>query len=365
LTDNNFKQILISPLDWGLGHTTRCVPIIAYLQQLGHHVVFAGNDWQRSFITESFPGIETIHLDGYNVNYSRRGSAFMLNVFAQLPGLLRAIRKEREWLNDIVAKRDFHGIISDNRYGLHHPAVPSAFMTHQLRAQSGFGNLTDGMVMKLHYRHISKFNDNWVIDVPGVPNLGGRLSHPLTLPPGARYMGLLSQVAEETAKPDGEQHLLVLLSGPEPQRTMLSELLWKQALKYNGSLVFVEGSAKAVNHSHIPSHIIHHSRVTKEILTGLIRNAHLVICRSGYSTLMDLVALDKKAILIPTPGQTEQEYLGKHLHKEGVFMAASQKEFDLEKALFRSKQFPFVKLDLPNAFQRHRQVLENWINNLG
>lgn len=351
----------MSPLDWGLGHTTRCVPLIQHLQALGHSVLFAGNDWQRQYIEKTFAGIDTTHLDGYNVAYSKHGGGFMLKLFSQLPGLLRTIKNEQQWLQHNAMSWNIDGIISDNRYGLYHTSIPSVIMTHQVLAQSGMGYFVDNALRRIHYKRLECFNDCWVIDVPGTPNLAGKLAHPDVMPANAQYIGLLSQVEP---MPVSEKHLLILLSGPEPQRTLLADMLWQQVQQHTGKVVFVEGSDTITARGAIPTHITYHKRITKEVLQPLIAAANMVVCRSGYSTLMDLVVLNKKAILVPTPGQTEQEFLGRHLHSEGVFYHAPQKGINLLTALKGAETFPSHKLPLANAQYQYRAVLENWLQKL-
>lgn len=358
---HSHKRILLAPLDWGMGHTTRCVPLIQYLYKNGHSVVFAGNEWQRNYITKTFPAIETIHLEGYNVHYSQSGKSFMFSLAKQLPGLLKTIMNEHNWLMQLTTGEHFDGIISDNRYGLYHPSVPSVIMTHQVLAQSGMGALTDNLLRRIHYKRLQQYGQCWIIDVPGRPNLAGKLAHPDVLPDNAKYIGLLSQI--EQRRLNQEEHLLVLLSGPEPQRGILSDILWQQVLQHTGKVVFVEGSDN-VHRKNIPSHVVYHKRVTKEVLQPLIENANIVVCRSGYSTLMDLAVLNKKAILIPTPGQTEQEFLGAHLHREGVLYCTKQKNFNLKDSLSGTAKFPFKKLSLNNAHQLYRPILDEWIKEL-
>lgn len=305
------------------------MPVIAHLLDTGHHVTVAGNEWQRQYLQATFPGIDTVHLEGYNVRYSRHRSSFMLSVFGQIPRLLKTIRQEHQWLLKLAAKKHFDGIITDNRYGLYHPSIPSVILTHQPQMLLGMGAVNDKILMKLHYKMLGRFSNTWLVDVPGKPNLAGRLSHPSVLPRNSRYIGLLSQM--QATGSDTEEHLLILLSGPEPQRSILSAMLWQQVQSYKGKVVFVEGSDNAVTPNNIPSHICHYKRITKDELQPLLSKASMVICRSGYSSLMDLTALNKKAIIVPTPGQTEQEYLGRHLHESDVFYSSTQKSFDLHK----------------------------------
>ncbi|XZF16509.1 glycosyltransferase [Chitinophagaceae bacterium MMS25-I14] len=354
------KQILIAPLDWGLGHTTRCIPIIRHLQAQGHKVVVAGNSTQLDFLEETFPGIPNLYIEGYNVHYSRHASGFLLTLLSQIPRLLLTIKREHDWLLRTVQEHEFDGIISDNRYGLYHDTIPSVIITHQLQVQTGMGNFADQLMRQQHYSYLQRFHECWIPDIPGNINLSGTLAHPGQLPKSSRYIGLLSQMQEQPI-PGGEPHLLILLSGPEPQRGMLSDILWEQVQQYNGPVSFVEGTNSFQQpRTDIPEHIQYFHRLTRQELQPLIAGASLVICRSGYSSLMDLAVLNKKAILIPTPGQTEQEYLARHLHDQGVWYSQVQKNFDLKEALTAAETFPFKNL-LPEAsHHQYSAALDEW-----
>ncbi|MBS1772756.1 MAG: glycosyl transferase [Bacteroidetes bacterium] len=343
-----------------MGHTTRTVPVIRYLRDSGHEVIFAGNDRQHQYISKTFLNIQTIHLDGYNVWYSKNAIGFLPALFIQLPRLLKTISKEKKWLKRIVKEYKIDGVITDNRYGLHLNDIPNVIMTHQVAPQTGWGWLPDKTLRYLHDKSLLRFKECWIVDVADEPNLSGSLSHPKKQLSNAKYIGLLSQIGNQ---PTSEKHLLVLLSGPEPQRTILSDMLWEQLKNHEQKIVFVEGSDRVTRQS-LPSHIEYHQRLTANELTPLIASASVVICRSGYSTLMDLVKLNKKAIVIPTPGQAEQEYLGEYLHKQGVFYCASQKSLDIIQALQRSKGFPFSKLNLSSEFEQHQTAIDDWLQKL-
>lgn len=275
-----------------------------------------------------------------------------------MPDLLKRIADENEWLLREATHNNYDGIISDNRYGMYHPHIPSVIMTHQVLAQSGIGGFVDNLLRGIHYKRLQRFGECWVVDVPGSPNLAGKLAHPDVMPDNAKYIGLLSQIEPTVTS---EEHLLVLLSGPEPQRTLLADKLWEQVKCHNGKVVFIEGSERVTDKGDIPAHIDYHKRITKEVLEPLIAEASLVICRSGYSTLMDLVVLGKKAVLIPTPGQTEQVFLGKHLHKEGMYYCVSQDKFRLDEVLQAVKNFPFVMPALQNPHQQYKAVVDAWL----
>lgn len=354
------KKILIAPLDWGLGHTTRCIPVIRYLQSREHHITFAGNAFQRRFIEQTFPNIETIHIDGYNITYSRSGIGFLPAILRQAPKILKTIAREHRWLAQVQEERQFDLIISDNRYGLHHPAIPCYILTHQLQIQTGLGGFMNNLVRKAHYRMLQPFTGCWVVDNEGADNLSGALAHPRALPRNATYIGLLSQFDDMEAQKGTEQYVLILLSGPEPQRTILSKLLWEQALACKSRVIFVEGKENAQPHSIVPPHIAYHNRAGSRMLRDLIEHAAMVICRSGYSTIMDLVYLHKKAIIIPTPGQTEQEYLGRYLANRQYFYCVPQKE-----AAKQSTSSPQIAAYNPpylqEQFHTYRRILDRYI----
>lgn len=360
------KKILITPLDWGAGHTTRCIPLVAHLLQNGHKPIVAGNEAQMAIIDQYFNGsIDTIYTPGYNVIYSGLNKVAQAGLLLQTPRLLKTIGQENIRLKEIVKKLRPDGIISDNRYGMYHARVPSVIMTHQLRIQSGLGNAVDNILQRMHYKYLNKFGATWVVDTEASPGLAGTLSHPTAMPDSYKYIGLLSRFAcmvTGNQKEDGP--ILVLISGPEPQRTEFSKMLWQQVLKHPGPVMFAEGSETVTGPATIPAHISYHKRIDGPMLAETLMNASIVVCRSGYSTLMDLSAINKHAIVIPTPGQTEQQYLGTKLHERGIFYSTHQKGFDLPRALKEAAAFPFHKTNSAEAFSAFRTVVDNWVNSL-
>lgn len=366
MTTRKPKNILVAPLDWGAGHTTRCIPIVKALLACGAKPIVAGNTHQLRIFTETFPGIQSVLLDGYNIRYSAANRFFQAGLLSQLPGLLQTIKKEHQWLSQKTSELQLDGIISDNRYGLYSRSVPSVILCHQPAIKSGVGNGADNLVQRMHYRYLNRFSSVWIPDTASGPGLGGRLSHCNKMPEDYFYIGWLSRFAGLAMEQKGsrQSRLLILLSGPEPQRTILSDILWSQALAYPGKVVFAEGSDNAPQQESIPEHISYHTRLGQDALTVELTRADIVVCRSGYSTLMDLVATGKRAILIPTPGQTEQEYLGKHLHERGVFYCATQQNFNLTTAVNAISDFPFSPLTKEYSFDLHKNVVHNWLASL-
>ncbi len=355
------KNILIAPLDWGAGHTTRCVPLIQHLLEQGHNPIVAGNTAQLAFIKETYPAISTVYLEGYNITYSGWNRVAQAGLLMQMPGILRAIKQEHQWLQHTAKELKIDGVISDNRYGLHHSTIPSVILTHQLHIMSGMGSAVDNMVQRMHYKYLNRFSATWVVDTEKEPSLAGALSHSSKMPAQYKYIGLLSRFAEKNQAVASDKSLLILLSGPEPQRIHLSRLLWEQALRYSGKIIFAEGSDNAIAPAEIPAHISYHKRLGNDALAHTLQEVDMVICRSGYSTIMDLVATKKRAILIPTPGQTEQEYLGKYLHEKGMFYSTPQSGFDLNNTIAAASSFPFKPFNADGAYEMYRKVLAEWL----
>jgi predicted glycosyltransferase len=354
------KRILLSPLDWGLGHTTRCVPIIRYLTGRGHHVTMACNPWQKSFLARVLPHLAFIHLEGYSVRYDKK--SIVGGLVLQIPRLLKKIEEERDWLLKTVENQGFDAIISDNRYGLHHPQIPSAIITHQLRLHTGMGQLVDSALERAHDHFLSCFHQIWIPDVPGHPNLAGKLAHTSKTNDKHRYIGLLSQFDDQLPTHQNGKHMLILLSGQEPHRTALSTMLWQQATKVTIPIVFVEGSTTAPVPPLIPPHIKHYQQVVPHQLRPLLETASCVVCRSGYSTIMDVLYFQKPAMLIPTPGQKEQEYLQRHLQKEHIFPGVIQNRFHLSAAVNTTISHQGLGLFSPENFCQYRQVIDNFVN---
>jgi UDP:flavonoid glycosyltransferase YjiC (YdhE family) len=341
-----------------MGHTTRCLPLIGHLLAQGHEPVFAGNEWQRQFVGAVFPDVELEPLEGYEVRWTGK----MISFLAQVPRHTGNIRREHEWLQSRAKKLGLKGIISDNRYGLYHPDLPSVILTHQLQPLSGMGPLADTIARRTHERMLQRFGQVWVVDVPG-SGLAGRLSHPQDFPANASYIGLLSSFSRRRSEDVEKGALLVLLSGPEPQRSMLSQVLKERLANYKGPLYFVEGSPHT-ERGRLPPDALQYGRLSPKELTPLLQRAEYVVCRSGYSTIMDLVALGKKAILIPTPGQTEQEYLAGHLQQYSGFGITSQGDADIEGAIasMSERQSPLVYDE--GDFRRFVPVLDKWTEGL-
>ena len=346
-TTGRKPRILVAPLDWGLGHATRCIPIIQELLKQGAEVWLAGEGAQEQLLRLEFPEIPFLQLQGYRVKYASTRSGVIRKIIAQSPRFLKAVRREHEWLKKTVKENNIDAVISDNRYGLYHSEIPCIFITHQLTIKSPLGKWSERLLQKGNYKYINQFTECWVPDLPGNNNLAGDLSHPAIMPNvPVKYIGWLSRLKKKQTE-EKSDHLLIILSGPEPQRSLFENIIIRDIAHYEGSATIVRGLPGT--HSLLPStnSIRIYNHLPAKQLNEEMEMAEFIISRSGYSTVMDIAALEKKSILVPTPGQTEQEYLAGYYMKKDIALAASQQFFSLPAEVQKARLFPYR---LPGVF---------------
>ncbi len=352
------SRVLVAPLEWGLGHATRCIPIINRLLEQNCEVIIAAEGACRLLLWQEFPKLTFVDLKGYRMRYSRKSSWMALKLFIQLPKIILSIYTEHKWLKRIVAQYSIDAVISDNRFGMYCSFVPCIYITHQLKIKTGNG-FTEWIAQKIHYRFINKYKECWVPDANGTINLAGELSHPTSLPKvPVKYLGPLSRFEKIETKI--KYDLAIILSGPEPQRTVFEEMLLKELENYSGIVLFVRGLPAETSIKHHPGLSIEiHNHLQSVELNQAIQQSKLVISRSGYTTVMDLAKLQKKAILVPTPGQTEQEWLAGYLMHKKIFLCVPQQSFSLNSVLKEAADFSFTEVIFPqNSYEK---VIENLI----
>ncbi len=295
---------------------------------INHHFepIIASDGVSLSLLRKEFPDLQSIELPSYNITYPKNGKHFRLKLLQSAPKMAKAIKTERKAVVDIVKDYHIDGIISDNRLGIYHKNVPCVFMTHQLQVLSGN---TTWLSTKLHQKIIKRFHECWVPDNLSDINLSGKLGHTHTHDIPVKYIGPLSRFnkKERPLKYD----VMVLLSGPEPQRTLLEQKLLKAFKTYNGSVLFIKGVIENEQHVSEEKNVVIYNYMASSELENAINESRLIVSRSGYTTLMDLTKLSKNVFFIPTPGQYEQEYLAKRLTKLGLAASSKQEDFTIEK----------------------------------
>ena len=338
-------RILVAPLDWGLGHATRCIPVIYALIRQNVEVWVATDGAQEALLKKEFPELRFLTLTGYRVKYGRTPKRLIRRILFQLPGLYLTIKKEHNWLKKAINQYGFDAVISDNRYGLYHSSVPCVFITHQLAIKSPLGKWAERLLQRMNYKFINRFTCCWIPDQEK-DSLARELSHPLKKPTTpVYYVGFLSRLVS-TGQAERKHHLFISLSGPEPQRTLFENKIVNEISHYNGTATIVRGLPGV--QSLIPStnDIKFYNHLPTDEYNKEMEQAEFVISRSGYSTIMDIVHLRKRAFLIPTPGQTEQEYLAKYLEQIQLACWCGQQDFSLKKMIETVESFPFRFIDI-------------------
>lgn len=318
------KTILVAPLNWGLGHATRCIPIIDALLEQGFGVLIASDGEALALLKREYPQLPFKQLPGYNISYSKKKHFFKAQMLLQSPRMLKAAKQERDLVESWVDDGLIDGIISDNRLGVRSTKVYSIFMTHQLEVLSGS---TTGLSSRLHNQIIKKFDRCWVPDYKQKPNLSGRLGHPSKTPLNTDYIGPLSRFTKEELPL--KYDYAIVLSGPEPQRSILENILLEAFKASDKRVLLVQGRTQdQQERKHIGTIELVNFMTASELQKAL-NSSEAVICRSGYTSIMDLAVLEKKALFIPTPGQYEQQYLAKKMSALGLVPYVTQDKFTL------------------------------------
>ena len=352
-------------MDWGLGHATRMVPVIENLLTFGVNVIIGADHRPLDFLRKRFPECSWVRLPGFQPAYQKKGKLLTLKVTTDFPKMMIASRKAHNHLEKLIDEMDIDAVISDNRYELYSDKIPTIFITHQLRILTqGVLAPTQPAVQQFLYSFIEKHDEVWVPDFEGKPNLSGELSHVRKMPDKkVYYIGPLSrfQLLKNENTVGKKFNILGIMSGPEPQRTLFEKILIEQGLKTDFNILILSGKpgeifVKKQNNIEIRSH------AGDEEMASLILSADIVISRSGYTTVMDLATLGKKAVFVPTPGQPEQEYLAKTLKENKLFYSKKQKKFNLEKAV--EKAANYSGLTINNDYQLLNDRIQNLLNRL-
>ena len=333
------KRILVSPLSWGLGHATRDLPIIRYFLERGHEVTIAASDRALALLRHEAPGCEFLELADYPTPYSAT-RFFVPKFLAMAPVMIRAMHREARNVRRLLAERDFDLILSDNRFNVCSREIPSFLISHQLRFHAPSALRPFRFVTELfNYFYHRHFRAVIVPDYADpVENLSGQLAHGLWLARRRKiyYAGILSSVRRMDVAEDVD--VFISVSGPEPQRTELERIVLARIQECPGERIVVTlGKPEVKETRAIGERITVHGFLDRAGQEEMMNRAKLTVCRSGYTTVMELAELGKKALFIPTPGQTEQEYLAWYYARRGWFHAASQYRLDLPRDIARAQ----------------------------
>lgn len=356
------KNILICPLEWGLGHAGRMIPVARMLQDDGNKVFIGTGITHKQFLRTELKDVEFIDFGGFRPYYSVILPQYIVLIF-QIPLILFHIVREHLRLARIIDRYNIDVVISDNRFGLWNKKVKTVYVTHQIRIPfPGRLRLAEQAGVCLHRFIIRKYDLCFIPDLPGEINLSGRLSHSVRLPENARFIGILSRfpdAGEDAGRSGIAGHYTLILSGPEPQRSILRNIITRLKPKDEISLVILEGRPGIRDEESNSDKIITYNNLHAAGMKRIILDSSGIIARAGYTSIMELVSLNCSALLVPTPGQTEQEYLASYLSGKEWFAAIRQK--DIKKGF----SLPQKKASWPvDIAEQSRILLKNALKEL-
>jgi hypothetical protein len=352
-------HIFVSPLSWGLGHATRDIPIIRELLKHNHKITIASSGPSLTLLKKEFPQCTFIYFPDYPPPYTK-SRFFVAKFTVYIPVMLHAIHVEEKVARRIFEKDKYDLIISDNRFGVYSPSVPSFFVSHQLRFSAPkILAFAEELAQTFNSRFHEKFTRVIVPDnSPDTVSLSGTLSCNTRKTTQERiyYAGILSSIRKMDIEEDID--FLISVSGPEPQRTMLEEVMFKQVQKLPGKKMMLLGKPGENFEYKMPARhsgtcpqasrrgggdefTTVKSHAGREEMSILMNRAKFIVSRSGYTTVMEIAELGKKKCLfIPTPGQTEQVYLSQYYMEKGWFYSQSQYSLDILKDVEKAKEYP-------------------------
>ena len=351
---NKKRNILVCPLDWGLGHASRCVPIIRMLIAKDINVILGASGRTASFLRSEFPELDFIPIEGYNINYPKRGG-MSVHMVGQAPSIINAIRREHIILDQLIDKHQIHAVLSDNRFGMWSERIPSIYMTHQVMIKApSLLPFAENILYHLHKRYISNFDECWIPDTK-VNGLSGDLAHKKPCPIPAYFIGPQSRFAATASPiPEKTHKFMFIISGPEPQRSIFERIIIEQLKEYEHKVIVLSGKPELnMLKKHEGKAEIHTHMITADMLHAM-RSSDLIICRSGYSGIMDLSVLGLPAVFVPTPGQTEQEYLAKYHTKSGHYYSVAQNKFSLKGLTEAAKEYSGIQIKVDNGILSER-----------
>ena len=276
------KKVLVAPLDWGLGHATRSIPVIREFQLQGCEVIIASSGDALILLKGEFPRLRFFELTSYQATYSQN-LPLILKVLFQLPKFLFVIRKEHSELELIVKEQQIDLVISDNRFGCWTKLVPTVFITHQVNIQMPFAlKWMQGIINYFNHKMIRKFNQCWVPDFPE-DRLTGKMTKPGKLP--VKFIGMLSRFKKVRREESMVYDYLALVSGPEPQRAILEQKMRLCFSELTGRKILVRGLPGMSEEIVKLTDWDEACHLSSDKLQRVIEQSELVICRSGYSSI--------------------------------------------------------------------------------
>lgn len=317
------KCVLFAVLDWGLGHATRSSVIIDELINQNATVIIASSGNAANYLQKKYPSLVFLTLPDKPILYGIRSAHVSLiqRGFRQ-PSINR---KQHGWIEKKVDELGITHIVSDNVYGAYHKRIPTAIISHQLNLPTGW---LSGFSKPILRSWLEKFQEVWIPDIPGINSLAGELANTHHLENRIEYLGIISRFKSYSTMLE-KSDILAFSSGVEHQVSQFERILVNELAEMSGNKILA-GHGKFLK----AQQPINGLRLLKDADVDLMEalgNTNFVICRSGYSSLSDLLRAGRRALVIPTPGQPEQEYLAKRVAEKGWFATIDQNKLTKQK----------------------------------
>lgn len=338
------------------------IPLARKLQERNYNVIIGSGKEHQSLFRNELPGLTYIDFPGFNPGYSRFLPQY-ISLFLKTPLLFYHILAEHRRVKRIINDNKIDVIISDNRFGLWSRRIKSVYVTHQIVIPfPGTLRFLEWTGILFHRFFINKYSFCFIPDLPGDLNLSGRLTHSVRLPGNTRFIGLLSRFSDRSHFGENKfpfPHNTVILSGPEPQRSILRQKLIEILNNREPPAVFLEGKPGSSVETSKSESITSYNHLPADEMQDMITGSTSIVARSGYTSVMELISLNCSALLVPTPGQTEQEYLAEYLSAKGWFSTVSQSRLNESTILTSGKA-----LWTSEIIDESRELLEKALDEL-
>ena len=342
-------KVLVAPLDWGLGHATRCVPVVREFLNQGAEVELAVVRSNATLLRGFFQELRQRLAPSYNIVYPKHGYNMGLWLAKNGVHLRKVMNYEHRFAEKMVERYHYDVLVSDNRFGFYSRHAKSIYMTHQRRiAFPKVLSAFEPVGMLWHASVMKHFDEVWVPDLPEFPGYAAGLSHVNKSPVPVKYVGALSRFENHLGTETPRNYKFVaIVSGVEPARSRFESLLRNVLAKVPGRHAIILGKPVLGVKSWSEGNIDFHTHLPDREFAEAVRGAQWVVSRGGYSTVMDMAVLGAKCIFVPTPGQYEQVILAQDLAREGYAATISESNFSIETLLAAMSEKGNVSLPKP------------------
>ncbi|WP_297945720.1 glycosyltransferase [uncultured Fibrobacter sp.] len=335
-------KVLVAPLDWGLGHATRCAPVVREFLEKGCDVELAVTRGNAAILREMFPDVRQRLAPSYNIVYPKHGYNMAFWLLKNSAHLRAVMRAEHHYAEEMVERHGYDILVSDNRFAFRSRKAKSVYMTHQCRiAFPKMLRMFEAFGAAWHASVMSRFDEVWVPDVPEFPGYAGSLSHVERCPRPLKFVGPLSRFAmlPLTQSTEKDLNIVAVVSGVEPARSRFASRLSSVLPQIPGKHVVILGKPASSLKTWTAGNVTFYNHLPTQEFADVISRAGWVISRGGYSTVMDMAVLGAKCIFVPTPGQYEQVVLAADLSAAGFAVSIEEGSLSvdsLSKALQRA-----------------------------